>query len=826
MMNLGEIIRNIRMTKCAPSDDDLRGLPHKKAFIYGRVSSPEQVRESHESIMEIAKLIGLARRDGYNTSLGPNEAENWLQSIQNGDKVSRVIEDGDVVIDCRDLGLSGSLGEDKRPGLGSLWQGVESGEIGAVYLTEGMSRLSRDRDRVLGYKLLKLLKERKCRIRTPEGVYNPAIPRDWENLADDIEDSADEMKKLGIRLGRRRASKAAEGRHVGNPVCPGYTVTIEGQRRDGSYIMGKWQPYPPHQEVVITALEELVRQRSIYKAAPALRARGVVFPFFAEELKYMETRSVLRQYLKSDKGYLITSYALKGLATNLKLIGIWQWMDILIEDNHPAIVPLDLFLQAYEIAVSTKPRGRAAYAEPMEWAGLLYCYNHDHPRRLSAHSTRGRWACNQYYQLGLEPRCLYIEDHLLTPPLTREFLRCLDLTPHAEAVLERLKSEVNEHSLEEAKRRQRETELKAHIANLEKYLGSGDPEREETYWRLIKEAKMELQFIKQRPAALKSTVMDIEKITQFLENLEGNWVRYPSRLRNYLLILLVDRVELRHDLSHIEATIVWKVGFRQVINIMRPSARFTKEKRWQVEEDNLLGMLWPSSSWEAITAALPERTPAAINQKASRLKLKRQWTRKPPDIAQLWTEEDERQLSELYTKGVGVSEIARRLGRTERAIKGRASLVGISRPKGFYPRKVKAVWEAENIKVMEESTCRYHPMQLLRKQICHDGILSSREIESLFSDTHVRTAGYVVCRQKPATAKGNLFLTLEDENGLVNVIVKPKVYDKYRQVARMEPLLVVEGILQKKGGTVNILAERLIPLRHEAERQRSISSPL
>ena len=122
-------------------------------------------------------------------------------------------------------------------------------------------------------------------------------------------------------------------------------------------------------------------------------------------------------------------------------------------------------------------------------------------------------------------------------------------------------------------------------------------------------------------------------------------------------------------------------------------------------------------------------------------------------------------------------------------------------------------------------SCRYHPMQLLRKQISNDGILSSREIESLFSDTHVRTAGYVVCRQKPATAKGNLFLTLEDENGLVNVVVRPKVYDKYRRVARMEPLLVVEGILQKKGATINILAERLIPLRHEAERQRSISSP-
>jgi len=120
-------------------------------------------------------------------------------------------------------------------------------------------------------------------------------------------------------------------------------------------------------------------------------------------------------------------------------------------------------------------------------------------------------------------------------------------------------------------------------------------------------------------------------------------------------------------------------------------------------------------------------------------------------------------------------------------------------------------------------SCRYHPMQLLRRQISRDGILKTSEIQGLFSNTRVRTAGYVVCRQKPATARGNLFLTLEDEDGLVNIVVKPKVYDRYRQEARMEPLLVVEGILQKKGGTVNILAERLTPLRHEAERQRSIS---
>ncbi len=707
-MELEELIRSIKTSRSIPTEENLRSLPHKKAFIYGRVSTQAQVKDSRESIHEVAKLVVLSKKHGYHSSIEPATVERWLDSIQKGEDVSRTMEDGDIAIDCRDLGLSGSLGEDKRPGLNALWKRVETGEMGTVYLTEGMSRLSRDRDRVLGYKLLRLLKEQKCRIRTPEGVYNPAVPRDWDCLADDIEDSAEEMKKMGIRLGRRRVSKASEGRHVGNPVCPGYIVEIEGQRRDGSYIMGKWQPYPAHQEIVITVLKELVKQGSTHKAAQSLTEQGVVFPLFSPELSYMESRSVLRQYRRDSRGYLISSPAIKGLATNLSLIGIWEWMDILIENNHEPVVPIDLFLQTYELALTKHPRGRAAYTEPMVWADLLYCCNHDLPRKLAAHNTLNRWACIQGYQAGLEPRCLYTADHVLTPPLTREFLRCLDLTPHAQAVLEKLKAEAGNYSLEESRRRRQETELKSRLANLEKYLGTADAEREETYWKLIQEARAQLKIIENKPPAPSTTLADVEKVAEFLENLESNWERYPSQMRNRLLKLLIERVELRHDLSHIEATIIWKMGFTQKIHISRPTAHFTKDKRWQPEEDNLLRMLWPTVTWETIVAALPSRTPESINQRASRLKIKRQWQREVPDRESQWTKAEEARLKELYVGGESAGEIAGMLGRTERAIRGRASVLGIHRPEGFYPRKYQASWNSENIKVMQGLTSRCH----------------------------------------------------------------------------------------------------------------------
>jgi error-prone DNA polymerase len=123
---------------------------------------------------------------------------------------------------------------------------------------------------------------------------------------------------------------------------------------------------------------------------------------------------------------------------------------------------------------------------------------------------------------------------------------------------------------------------------------------------------------------------------------------------------------------------------------------------------------------------------------------------------------------------------------------------------------------------IEGLSTKYHPMQVLRKQISSDGLLKSSELKYLIHNTQVRMAGYVITRQKPATAKGFAFLTLEDENGMINVVVKPGIYNKYRQVFRLEPIIVVEGVIQKREENLNIIADVLIPLRKESERQNTM----
>ena len=78
--------------------------------------------------------------------------------------------------------------------------------------------------------------------------------------------------------------------------------------------------------------------------------------------------------------------------------------------------------------------------------------------------------------------------------------------------------------------------------------------------------------------------------------------------------------------------------------------------------------------------------------------------------------------------------------------------------------------------------------------------------------TPVQVAGVVTHRQRPETARGVTFMNLEDETGLVNVIVTPVVWAKHRRVARTRNLVVVRGVLERQGAVVNLLAGRIAPI--------------
>jgi error-prone DNA polymerase len=103
-------------------------------------------------------------------------------------------------------------------------------------------------------------------------------------------------------------------------------------------------------------------------------------------------------------------------------------------------------------------------------------------------------------------------------------------------------------------------------------------------------------------------------------------------------------------------------------------------------------------------------------------------------------------------------------------------------------------------------------MSLYRESLRAQGVLGTHELPSRRDGERVRVAGWAVVRQRPPTAKGHVFITLEDEEGLANLIVRPNVYEQYRDVLRNSPLLWIEGRLQREGHALSVLVYRAAAL--------------
>jgi len=107
-----------------------------------------------------------------------------------------------------------------------------------------------------------------------------------------------------------------------------------------------------------------------------------------------------------------------------------------------------------------------------------------------------------------------------------------------------------------------------------------------------------------------------------------------------------------------------------------------------------------------------------------------------------------------------------------------------------------------------------HPMAFRRGRLGRMGISRAADLAAFRHGAWVKVAGAVVVRQRPGTAKGFVFLNLEDETGLVNVIVRPHLFHRHRLALVSEPFLLVEGTLQRQDNVTSVRAERLGPLRH------------
>ena len=100
-------------------------------------------------------------------------------------------------------------------------------------------------------------------------------------------------------------------------------------------------------------------------------------------------------------------------------------------------------------------------------------------------------------------------------------------------------------------------------------------------------------------------------------------------------------------------------------------------------------------------------------------------------------------------------------------------------------------------------------MQYQRPRLRAAGVLAARELSAARDGAYVRTAGCVIARQRPGTASGFIFLSLEDETGISNVVVHPQLYERERLLVTGGKFLRVEGRLQNDNGVVHVRAEQI-----------------
>jgi len=114
-----------------------------------------------------------------------------------------------------------------------------------------------------------------------------------------------------------------------------------------------------------------------------------------------------------------------------------------------------------------------------------------------------------------------------------------------------------------------------------------------------------------------------------------------------------------------------------------------------------------------------------------------------------------------------------------------------------------------------------HPLAFRRMELAMRGVLRAIDLPRGKHGRRVRVAGAVITRQRPGTAKGFVFLTLEDETGIANIIVRPDLFGDQRQTIVGAPYLMVEGILQIQEGVTSVKAERLVSLGGEGPEPQS-----
>jgi DNA polymerase III alpha subunit len=117
---------------------------------------------------------------------------------------------------------------------------------------------------------------------------------------------------------------------------------------------------------------------------------------------------------------------------------------------------------------------------------------------------------------------------------------------------------------------------------------------------------------------------------------------------------------------------------------------------------------------------------------------------------------------------------------------------------------------------------KHHPLALLRDELDKRRVLTNGQLLTAPPDERIKVAGLAIVRQQPATASGVIFMMLEDETGIANIVVWRKVFERFRPIVMGAKLVEVTGWVQREGEVIHVVADRFVDL---SPLLRQISEP-
>ena len=603
---------------------------HGDAVTYGRQSSKDQVVKNVQShISQTVMLLAYTKELGFRDDSKTGKVTLFFEN--------QVVDaEGNISI----KNASGTWSIDRRPGLKTICDLIESGKIGVV-VAEFVDRLFRDEDRIDSNIFIKICKENDCyvHISSKRMTYNFANSSHAELFRMEVQMAAAYIENhvRGTML-RRRYMAAESGQWAGLGAIP---VNFIVDKRKGSPTYGKMIPYEPHVAISLALYDRLIELAFDVEAlCMELEGKEYIYPEFEKWVYKGEyTIHIALDLCPSGKGYRITRRGLEHMLCNIVNIGAIKRKGKIISNHHQPIIDEDRFWLVYDNLKITRPDGTPTgkpvfprFTQQRNLRAALVVKSLLRPETTlengAVYFTRSglREEVTQYGSYTISVRRGLVHDCLLCvnaqqlecAVVNRMFahLRTANLGDLKEARVRR--SQVKAQRLEHIKRDLKviEEELTNLTENLKKL----------TILVVIKETEAIMARILNRKAELLAEQEEIKKSTEDealrtleeeLADLEELWPHKPYKLKKSILAILIKRVVIDQMSTKFFRVIVeWKYkewGIEQTYLSHHEGGR----KAWTEEELVVLQTVYleqkDTRDRFVIMQALPDRSWRAIH---------------------------------------------------------------------------------------------------------------------------------------------------------------------------------------------------------------------